>query len=141
MKVTTPSASVDAGLRRLALTAISLGRTPAALRAESAGTPNEARCRHLADEVEVLAASGVTQQIARREIDARDPRRGKPLSAETMRQVAGIFLGEGIAARHVRGLAADPEALARISGDDIAATRDLMAGLAGAMDELAGTAR
>lgn len=128
-KLTEPPVPVDMELRRLAATAIAAGQTPAELRRTSAGTPHEPQCKQLADEIEYLTARGMTPAAARRVTRRLDRvKLEAPVTPETVRQVARIFINEGMTPNGLRD---------RTTTRDTFETRCMFAAIAGAMDEMA----
>jgi hypothetical protein len=103
LTLTEVPAEIDpAALRFTALFGLSMGFTPDGLRSRSAGTPQEAADKQLADEIEFLTAFGFTTQVAAAVLDERDRAnralRQEPYSEEDARRevraVAGAFLDQ-----------------------------------------------
>jgi hypothetical protein len=95
-----PIELTPAALRFAALFGLSTGFTPSGLRARSAGTPQEAADKRIADEIDLLAECGFTRQVASAVLDERN-RANRALHAghdcaeearQEIRAVAGAFL-------------------------------------------------
>jgi len=127
-----PAGLDPATLRYTALLAIAVEITPAKLRTRSAGTPQAAADRQIADEVDYLSARGVTGRAASRALAERDRRlnpgrQHRPYSEQDARQAAGIYLADGMTSGALRA----DTALRGTPG-----TRRMFAMVADAMDAL-----
>jgi hypothetical protein len=96
----TPAELDPATLHFTALFAISMGFTPDEVRTRSAGTPQEAAGKQVADEIDLMTMCGFTRQVASTVLDERD-RAKRALSQQSyskeeawqeIRAVAGAML-------------------------------------------------